>query len=216
MGWVSLLLLGTGAMAALVLLGLARPLWSLVGAGLMLGGAGYALQGSPGLPASPARPTVDTAAVEPGLVFLREQMFGRFTAADAYLMASDAMLRSGDATAAARLLLGGIGARRANVALWTELGTTLALRDGDRVSAPALFAFRQAAHLAPTHPGPPFFLGLALVRAGEFARARAAWARALALAPAGAPYRPLLAQRIVLLDRLLRDGGQEAGADGAR
>lgn len=203
MGWALLLLLGVGVMAALVLLGLARALWSLVGAGLMLGGVGYALQGSPALPASPARPTVDAAVVDPGLVAVREQMFGRFTVAGAYLMASDAMLRSGDATAAARLLLGGIGARPANVALWTELGTALALRDGDRVSTPALFAFRQAAHLAPTHPGPPFFLGLALIRAGEFARARAAWAKALALAPGDAPYRPMLAQRLALLDALV-------------
>ena len=202
MGWLCLALLGGGAMAALVLLGLARPLWSLVGAGLMLGAAGYALQGSPALPASPARPVADVADADPGLVAIRAQMFGRFTAADAYLMASDAMLRSGDATAAARLLLGGINARPANVALWTELGTVLAHRDGDRVSTPALFAFRQAARLAPGHPAPFFFIGLARIRAGEFAQAHAAWSRALALSPPDAPYRPMLAERVGLLERL--------------
>lgn len=203
MGWVLLLLLGVGAMAALVLLRLSRPLRSLAGAALMLGAAGYALGGSPTLPASPARPATASDTVDPGLVEIRGQMFGRFTASDAYLVASDALARSGDGTAAARLLLGGIGARPGSAALWTELGTTLAHRDGDRVSTPALFAFRQAAHLAPTSPAPPFFLGLAYVRAGELDKARAPWRRALALSPADAPYRRPIAERLVLLDRYL-------------
>lgn len=203
MGWVLLLLLGVGAMAALVLLGIGRPLWSLVGAALMLGGGGYALQGRPGLPAAPAAPVVAAGVDDPGLTILRGQMLGRFTADDAYLVAADAIARTGDSRAAARLLIGGLNAMPRSVPLWTVLGTTLAHHDADQVSPPALFAFQQAARLAPDSPAPPFFLGLAYVRAGDLAAARTPWARAVALSPASAPYRVPIAERLMLLDRYL-------------
>ena len=90
-----------------------------------------------------------------------------------------------------------------SVSLWTVLGSTLARHDADQVSPPALFAFQQAARLSPDHPGPPFFLGLAYVRAGNLAAARVPWARALALSPATAPYRAPIAERLALLDRYL-------------
>ncbi len=208
MGWVILLLLGGAAMAALVALRVGRRLWSLVGAGLMLGGAGYALQGSPTLPASPATPASQAVADDPELIALRGQMFGRFTADDAYLVASDAIARSGDRHAAASVLLGGLHAMPRSVSLWTAFGTALAANDGNTVSPPALFAFQQAMRLAPRHPAPPFFLGMALVRTGDFATARAAWSRALALSPAKAPYRDGIAERLALLDRYLATAGR--------
>lgn len=203
MGWLLLVLLGVAAMAALVLLGTARALWSLVAAALMLGFAGYALQGSPGMPSSPAKPAAEMGEDDPGLIALRGQMFGRFTADDAYLVAADAMTRSGDSRAAASMLIGGLNAMPKSVPLWTALGTTLARHDADQVSPSALFAFQQAARLSPRQPAPPFFLGLAYVRAGNLAAARAPWARALALSPAGAPYRQPIAERLALLDRYL-------------
>jgi Flp pilus assembly protein TadD len=203
MGWVILILLGGGAMAALSLLGLSRSLRSLMGAGLMLGAAGYALQGSPSLPASPARPAIAAAGQDPELIALRGQMLGRFTADDAYLTAADAIAASGDRHGAAALLLAGLHAMPRSVALWTALGSALAAHDADTVSPAALFAFQQAARLSPRHPAPPFFLGMAYVRAGDFASAQGAWRRALAVTPAGAPYRTGIAQRLALLDRYL-------------
>ena len=208
MGWVMLVLLGGGAMAALVLLRLARPLWSLVGAGLMLGGAGYALQGSPALPASPATPMAQGTADDPELIALRDQMLGRYTADDAYLVAADAIARSGDRHAAASLLLAGLHSLPRSVTLWTAFGSALAAQDGNTVSPPALFAFQQAMRLSSRHPAPPFFLGMAYVRAGDFAAAQAAWRRALVLSPIGAPYRAGIAERLVLLDRYLATVGR--------
>ena len=61
----------------------------------------------------------------------------------------------------------------------------------------------RAERQAPTNPGPWFFAGLAAVRAGDFAAARPLWAKALALSPAGADYRPGIATRLDLLDRYL-------------
>ena len=210
MGWLSLALIGVGAFGALALLGVPRLLWSMAAAALMLGAAGYALQGRPWLAASPATTDAAPDADSPDLIDLRDRMLGRFTGDAAYVTAADAMTRVGDRRAAVRVILGGINAIPESVLLWTALGSTLAAHDGGQVSPPALFAFRHAARLSPRHPAPPFFLGQAYIRAGDFAAARPCWAHALALAPAGASYRADIAERLAVLDRYLamaRAGG---------
>lgn len=204
MGLVWLLALGLGAMVLMAVLRLARPLWSFVGAALMLGAVGYALQGSPTLPASPVRTSPRALPDDPVLTDLRDRMLGRYTLDAAYLTAADAMTRAGDSRAAVRVLLGGINRIPRSVALWTALGTAYAVHDGT-VSPPARFAFEQAMRLAPRHPAPPFFLGLAHVRADQYGTARPYWARAVALSPEGASYRRDIAIRLALLDRLLAE-----------
>lgn len=204
MGLAALLALGLGAMAALVALRVARPLWSLLGAVLMLGAVGYALQGSPTLPSRAATPVSTAEPQDPALIELRDDMLGRYTLDAAYLTAGDAMLRIGDERAAVRVLLGGVRKLPRSLALWTALGTAFAAHDG-QVSPPAAFAFQQAMRLAPRHPAPPFFLGLAHVRSDEYAKARPYWARAVALSPEGAGYRRPVALRLMLLDRLIAE-----------
>ena len=204
MGLVWLLALGLGAMALLAALKLARPLWSLLGAALMLGATGYALQGSPIQPGSPAKPAAVAVPEDPALLELRDAMLGRYTLDAAYLTAADAMTRTGDSESAVRVLLGGINRIPRSLALWTALGSAMAAHDGS-LSPPARFAFDQAMRIAPTHPAPPFFLGLAHVRADDYAAARPYWARAAALSPEGASYRRDIALRLALLDRLLAE-----------
>lgn len=208
MGWLFLVLLALAIAAALALLRVDRRLWSMVGAALMLGAAGYAWQGSPSLPGSDARPDALRLTDDPSLVDLRERMLGRFTADAAYLTASDAMARAGDQRSAVRAILGGLNRYPHSVMLWTALGTTLAAHDGNQPSPPALFAFRQAIRVAPRHPAPHFFLGLAQVRANDYAAARREWARTLALSPEGASYRRDIAVRLMLIDRLLAEQGR--------
>lgn len=203
MGWVWLAVLGIAAMAALLLLRIPRTLWSFVGAGLMLGAAGYALQGSPTLPGHPVvANAVKPPADDPQLTDLRDRMLGKFSADWSYQVAADAMTNSGDPQAAVQVMLGGIRKIPRSMALWTGLGTAYAAHD-KQVSPASLFAFRQAARLQPLNPAPPFFLGLALVRANEFARARPLWARALALTPPDVSYRRDIESRLQLLDRYL-------------
>lgn len=209
MGWIGLALLGAAAMAAMALLGVPRLLWSFVGAALMLGAAGYALQGRPMVPAHRVSPDVDPITVDPTLVDLRERMTGKISMDGAYLIAGDAMLRSGDAQSAAQVVLGGVRKYPRSFTLWMGLGTNLAANDGQQVSPAALFAFRQAIRLAPDHPAPPFFLGMAYVQAGEFAKARPYWVRAVALAPKAAGYHRDLLIRLVALDQVL--ASQAAG-----
>ncbi|KQM63807.1 hypothetical protein ASE75_11225 [Sphingomonas sp. Leaf17] len=203
MGWVGLVALGGLAMAAMALLGLPRLLSSFVGAALMLGAAGYALQGRPMVPAHPASTTTAAITVDPAIIDLREQMTGRISMDGAYLIAGDAMLRSGNAGSAAQVVLGGVRKYPQSFVLWMGLGTTLAAKDGMQVSPASLFAFRQAMRLAPAHPAPPFFLGLAYVQAGEFAKAQPFWARAVRLAPPPADYYRGLVIRLVALNQIL-------------
>ncbi|MEG3085816.1 tetratricopeptide repeat protein [Sphingomonas sp. PB4P5] len=205
MGWAALALIGAAAALLLWRIGLPRGLWSFVGAALMLGAAGYALQGQPSLAGHPVAANAEPLTVDPEMTALRDAMVGRFRADTAYLVAGDAMLRIGNPGYAVNAILGGIRHHPQSMALWTGLGSALATHDGGQVSPTALFAFRRAGKLAPLHPAPPFFLGLAYVRAGQFAEARPYWARALALAPPGISYRPEIQVRLALLDQFLAE-----------
>lgn len=205
MGYLTLALLGVAAFAALVVLQVARPLWSLIGAALFLGAAGYAWQGRPMQAGAGAVPQVDASPIEPEMIALRDNLLGRFTQDSAYLVASDAMARSGDMRAAAQVMLGGARKLPNSFIAWTWLGTTLAM-DAGQVQPPALLAFRRAAQLAPDHPAPPFYAGLAYVRAGDFATARSYWRHAVALSPIGSAYRQEIAVRLALLERLSNEG----------
>lgn len=211
MGWIALALLMAGAFAALLLLGVSRTLTSFLGAALVLGAAGYAWQGRPDQPGAPANGAAATGQVDVGLSQLRLDMFGRYTTGEAYFTAGDALLRTGASHAAVSLYLGGVNAQPRNAALWTALASAYVDHDGGTVSPPARLAFDQAMRIAPDHPGPPFFLGVALVRSGEFREAARYWRRALALAPAGVSYRAPIAERLQLLDAFLASpAGQDA------
>ena len=203
MGWVSLAVIGLATLAAMALLRVPRLLWTMVGAALMLGAAGYALQGSPTMPSRDVVANAVGVPDDPTIMDLRDRMFGHDTAQGAYVIAADAMERAGERGAAVQALLGGIRRSPRDGELWTALGTAYAIHDGGQVSPPSLFAFQQAMRVAPLHPGPPFFAGLAYARAGGFVDARGYWRRALQLSPPGTSYRRDIEVRLVLLDRFL-------------
>lgn len=206
MGWVILLALGALVALALRLARIGRGTWWLAGAALMLGAAGYAWQGRPGLPGKPVQAKAASGDVDDDLAELRGALFGRFTADQAFALGSDAYARGGDLRGATDYVLAGIRQNPKSVMLWSDLGLVLTQHDGDTLSPAASFAFRRAIALSPQHPGPYVFLGLAAIRAGEFARARAAWAYAVGLTPANASYRAGLVERLALLDQLTGAG----------
>jgi len=202
MGWVALGGIAVAVAAALVLLRLPRRLWVVAGVALALGAAGYAVQGRPGLGPAAADPTENRYGAPPLVSQLRDMLFGRITSATQYQLAADALLRVGDPKSAAAAVIAGLKRQPNNIALWTELGTVLAVHDGT-VSPPALYAFEQAMRIAPQHPGPPFFLGLAYIDSRDLAKARASWAQALALSPAGTPHHDVIAAQLAQLDQLI-------------
>ena len=202
MGWLMLVLIGVAAFLALWLGGVSKSLWSFVGAALMLGAAGYALQQRASVPGHPVESFAEPIQLDPAVIEMRDAMLGRFTGDGAYLVAADGMTRSGDTRSAVQAVLGGITKYPNSLTLWTGLGSAYAQHDGT-VSPAALFAFRHAIHLAPSHPAPYYFLGLAYINSEQLAQARPYWARALALTPPGLSYRSQLADQLQRLDTYL-------------
>ena len=71
----------------------------------------------------------------------------------------------------------------------------------------AELAFDRAAQIAPGHPGPRFFYGLALAQGGRFDEAERLWREVLASAPADASWRPMVEERIRMIEQA-RAAGQ--------
>ena len=211
MGWLWLAVLAGAAGVLLWRLGVSRVIAWFAAAALMLGATGYALQGSAGLPGKPVVAGSETIDIDPGMVAFREAIMPGAPGDHLILASADNRLRSGDTEAAANGLLQAIARNPGDAALWAGLGGALAAHDAGQMSPAARFAFARALRLAPGEPGPPFFLGLAYVQAGDLAAAKTAWLRALALTPRDAPYRVDIAERLVLIDQFQ---AMNAGASG--
>ncbi|GAA0733515.1 tetratricopeptide repeat protein [Sphingomonas japonica] len=201
MGWLALALVGAAAGAALWLGRMPRGLAAIAAAALMLGATGYALQGRPRLAGQPATSAAQGLTIEPGMVAFRSAILGDAHRAPWSL--ADAALARGDARESVAILIDTVRRAPRDASAWTALGTGLAIHDGQQLSPSARFAFAQAIRLDPHAPGPPFFLGLALLNSGELEPARTAWHRALALVPADAPYRDDVATRVLMADRFI-------------
>ena len=206
-GWLFFVLIGGAAMLGLWRAGaLRRDTTLLALSAITLAAAGYAWQGRPGQPGAGAVATVEGAGLPPAMAALRGQMAGRFGTEAQWLILSDALLRQGDARTAIVAITSGIAHNPRSVLLWTALGSAYADHDGGAVSPAATFAFARAAGLNPRSPAPPFFRGLAHLRAGQTAEAERLWRRALALTPPNAPYRREVALRLLLLERIRAAG----------
>jgi len=194
-----LLILGVIALGTLALLWLLKvrgSLLTLAAAALAFGCAGYALQGRPGLVGSPD--TVNARRAPVPLTAARKAMMGQFTAADTWTTISEGYASRGKTQDAVGVMRSAIRARPTDYAMWVGLGNALA--DHGRTLTPAArFAFARAAELAPDHPAPRFFLGLALARSGEPDRALLLWREILATAPADAGWRPFVEDGVLAL-----------------
>lgn len=197
MGWVVMLIF-----AALVMLGLWRfarlhgAALELLGAALLLGIAGYAWQGSPGLAGKPTPPPADTRQPDSEFAKERSLILERFGGAAQILDAADAFHRQGLNLYAVGLIKGALEKNPNSADLWVGLGNALVIHGGGMMSPAAQLAFERAAKIAPDHPGPPFFMGLAYAQAGQADRAEQIWRDLLARAPEGAPWRADLEQRL--------------------
>jgi cytochrome c-type biogenesis protein CcmH/NrfG len=200
MGWV--IVLGLVAVVAGVLWRWGRlPRASLeaVGAALLLGLAGYALQGSPEQPGNPVRAAKAEVEIDESDLQLRDKMGGGFGSAQQYLVAADGAMRAGIPAAAVGFIRRGLRDHPKDPDLWLGLGNALIVHNGGQISPAATYAFQQAADIAPQHPGPPFFMGLALAQNGKFAEARSVWSELLERAPADASWRADLEARLAEL-----------------
>jgi cytochrome c-type biogenesis protein CcmH len=202
MGLAMLLLLLAASLGGLWLIGARGGLFKAAAAALLVGAAGYAFQGRPDLPGTPARSS-EAANVLP-LTEARHAFFGRFTPSESWLTMSEALARHGDGENAVGILQNAVRRYPGDAQLWIGLGNAL-VDHGHGLTPPAEFAYRRAAELAPGHPAAPFFYGLALARSGDRQAAVDIWTRILARAPKDASWRPLVEQGVAAL-------GEPAGA----
>jgi cytochrome c-type biogenesis protein CcmH len=196
MGWLMLLLLAAAGLGLLWVLGVRGGLLTGSAAALLLGASGYALQGSPGLPGTPASGARAHEFVP--VTEARHAFFGHFTPAESWLRMSEALERDGKSEDAVGILQNAVKRYPGDPQLWVGLGN--ALVDHARgLTPPAELAYRRAKELSPDYPAAPFFYGLALARSGDRQSALALWRQILAKAPADASWRPLVEQGVAAL-----------------
>ncbi|WP_338504363.1 cytochrome c biogenesis factor [Sphingomonas kaistensis] len=207
MGWLWLFLLLAATAAGLWVAGRLRgAALQVTLAALMLGAAGYALQGEPDLPGAPREGVLSRPALP--LTEARQAMLGRFTAGERYLLIADSFARRGNTTEELGAIRAGLKAYPDNLAL--KIGLANALVDHAQMMTPAAeLAFERARQAAPKHPAPLFFEGLARARSGDLERGLQLFRSALTLTPEGTSYRPMIEQGVTLVSNTLAE--QQAG-----
>lgn len=199
-GLLIVLVLAALALGLMRLAGLRGGMLTFAASALMIGAAGYALGGRPGLSGSPRSAQAGRPAPIP-LANARDLFFGRFGGSQHWLIISDSLAARGNTEDAVGIIQSGIRAHPNDYALWVGLGN--ALTDHARGITPAArFAFQRARELAPSAPAPDYFEGLALLRSGDPAGAHAMWRSLLGRAPADAGWRPLVADGVTLIERM--------------
>lgn len=211
-GWV--LTIGLAALVFLTLLfvgRIPRAAREISAAALLLGLAGYAWQGNPGLPGSPRVAKDDAAGrFDERLAEQRRGLAERYGPAAQWLVMSDAFGRMGKTEESANILLSGLRQAPDDANLWLGMGNAL-VAHGDGVLSPgAEYAFRRALTLEPQAPGPRFFYGIALANAGQLQRARDLWQPLAERAPAGSQVKAELEANIARIDAMLANGAPAA------
>ena len=200
MGWLLILLFAAAVLLALWrFAGFDRTALQLLGAALFVAMAGYAWQGRPALPGKPVPPPVRQKLPDTEFAGAREGMLGQFDTAARWLTIADSFHRSGDTQNAAGVIRAGIRAHPNDADLWVGLGNALIVHADGMMTPAAELAFQRAAKLAPDHPGPKFFYGLALAQGGKFDEAETVWRNLLASAPADAGWRPMVEERLAMV-----------------
>jgi cytochrome c-type biogenesis protein CcmH/NrfG len=199
-GWVLILLLGAAALFALWRFArLDRTILQFVASALLLGMAGYAWQGSPGLAGSPKRPPARQTLPDSEFASVRQELLGRFDTADRWLTIADSYQRSGNSRDAAGVIRAALRAHPRDADLWVGLGNALVIHGDGMMNPAAQLAFRRAAEIAPDHPGPRFFYGLALAQGGRLDEAERVWRDLLASAPPTAIWRGAIEERLAMI-----------------
>lgn len=181
-----------------------RSGWEAIGAALLLGVAGYAAQGSPGKPGAPHPPQEVIQGSSAALVSIRQKLAANpEQIGNNWQVIADALARHGQFADAAGVLLGAVEKDPKNADAWLALGNAMVGHAEGTLSPAALFAYQRASAADPSHPGPPFFLGLALAQSGRLDEGRAMWAGLLERSPKDAPWRADLAARVDQLDALI-------------
>jgi cytochrome c-type biogenesis protein CcmH len=226
MGWAIIFILALLVFAGLwPFIGKDKGAVQFLAAALLIALAGYAWQGRPGLAGSPKPPPERVKQDESAFAQTREDMLGQFDNASRWLTLADSYQRRGDTQSGAEILQSALRQSPRDADLWVGLGNALVVHSGGMMTPAAQLAFARAQRIAPDHPGPRFFYGLALAQGGNFDQAEQIWRQLLAEAPADAEYRATIQERLDSLQQARamgqipgtapQPGGPPSGREGA-
>lgn len=204
MTWLPILALAAlSFLFAAFLLKLPKGVWTLFGAALLFGLAGYALQGSPGQAGAPRQPSPEQAETGELIVGARREFFTGSEMPSRFVVTADAFARRGDFASAAQFLRNAVEENPRDTEAWIALGNALTEHADGQLTAAAMYAYSRAEQIAPHNPAAGYFAGLGLLRSGQPGQARAIWAELLDGAPQGAEWRAALEERLERLDAML-------------
>lgn len=209
--WLPVILLAAITFAAaVILLRLEKAGWTLLGATLLFGLTGYALQGSPDQPAAPGIAGDKQAVNGELLVTARREYFSEPQLPTRWIITGDGYARRGDFAQAAGFYRSATEENPRDLEAWLALGIALVEHAEGKLTPAALFAFERAQQLDETNGGPRYFLGLSWLRAGEVQRTVQLWREALARAPDDADWRESLELRLLRLLQTVQASPSEA------
>lgn len=192
-------------MAALLFVIPARKqLWPIVAAACVLGMAGYAWQGAPDQPASPAQPIAEQRKAAETLLQMRANMDANYGIGKQWLITADSFARSGRYSYSAAFIQAGLREHPKNGDLWAGLGVVLLLAGDGQMSPPAKMAFTNARKFAPLNRAPDYFEGLVGLFEGDPAKTLILWQKLLDEAPENALWRPKLESELSGLKTILQ------------
>jgi cytochrome c-type biogenesis protein CcmH/NrfG len=195
--WALVILLGLWRVGAFT-----KGTLQFLGTALLVAAAGYAWQGRPMLAGSPAKGAESRTYPDSAFAALRGEFFDRFDSASHWLIIADSYQRRGDTRDAAGVIRSALRGHPDSVPLWIGLGNALVLHADGMMTPAAELAYRRAAALAPAHPAARFFYGLSLIQSGQVDAGEKVWRDLLASAPADAKWRPIVADRLAILEKL--------------
>jgi cytochrome c-type biogenesis protein CcmH len=201
MAWLFALIFALVALSLLWRFGkLPRSGLELAVAAALIGIAGYVWQGSPTQAGAPVE-AKDKGFVPPDVALRASRAATGNNYGDAAKVAefADTLDRMGLTREAVIAVKTAMRKDPNNVELWVALGNTLVAHGGGTLSPAAEFAFQRGAQLSPEHPGPPFFMGLALANSGRTEDAGQVWRGLLARTPREAPWRTDLEGRLTAI-----------------
>jgi cytochrome c-type biogenesis protein CcmH/NrfG len=189
-GWIVLGLLSV--LSLLVLTWFVRSskgLWQIAAAAVLLGMTGYALQGRPSAPSSPAKSLAANEIGATQLIDIRADMDQGFGGAKRWLVTADSFAKQGDYASAASYIQSGLRSDPKSPDLWSALGLQLMLASEGQMSPPAQLAFDKARAIRPNHPAPYYFAGLARIISGDLNGGVFLWEKTLSLATPNAKWK---------------------------
>lgn len=214
MGWLPVILLVVAIAAALYPFARRdKGALQFLAAAMLLALAGYSWQGRPGQAGSPKSAEAPRQVPDDDFAVLHPDLLGRFDRAFAWMQMADADRRNGNPLGSAQILESAVRANPRSYSLWIAYAYSLVAVSNGPENPSGMFgpasqlAFERAYRLAPNHPGPMFFYGLALARTGNFDAAEQVWRQQLQNLGSGYPlYRTAIEERLAAIRQARASG----------